>query len=122
MLRVFSSFFDNLLICTRNYENQCIYFCRSKVIEKLGGNVLMIFAIPYLRNQETEFSGHSHLLINAIRHNSNVPQSFDAVSYFPLLRDLQSSYSQICEACLYKSDKEFWSGESNWLSKLDGSR
>ena len=37
-------------------------------------------------------------------------------------RDLEISFDKVKELCMHENEKDFWAGDSHWLTNLDGTR
>eukprot|EP00794_Sanderia_malayensis_P017250 gene17250-18974_t len=88
------------------------------------GAALLSSSAP--RNEEEDSCGHSQQMIDAIQKSCPThkkrPVTVDATLIFPALKELQSSYIQLFDACLCHSYKDFWTSDSSWLGKVDNSR
>jgi len=83
-------------------------------------------------DKDEDNSGHPRRVIDAVKKacfsdDAEDPISFELSSVtgsskLPTLQKLQASYLDLCDTCFCHSNKDFWTTDSSWLGKVDGSR
>ena len=47
---------------------------------------------------------------------------YDVSRHCPSTRDLEISYEKVRELCMHENEKDFWAGDTHWMTNIDGTR